>query len=237
MNVAVLVPRRADGARRDAVWAWVAERWAREHPDWPVIEGHHDDGPFNRSVAINRASQTAGKWDVAVIADADSFCGAEQLLAAVDQAVATGTMVIAYEQYCYLNKAMSDRVMAGWNGSWWDGVEFSLTNTCSNMNVITRKLWNAVGGFDEGFVGWGFEDCAFSVCCTAFGGLARVPGDVWHLWHQPSAENNKDSPEWQTGLDRLNRYSACEGDPKKLRELLIDLGIKKRTGRPRKASA
>jgi hypothetical protein len=237
MRTVVLVPRRADGGRRDATWAWIRGRWEREHPDWEIFEGHHDDGLFNRSTAINRAASAAGAWDVAVIADADSFVGQDQIDMAVAKAVETGAMVIAYERYCYVRRLMSDRIMAGWAGSWWDGVEFTLTNTCSNMNVVTRKLWNAVGGFDEGFVGWGWEDCAFAVCCGAFGGRVRVPGELWHLWHEPSRENNKDAPEWQAGLDRLNRYAACEEDPKKVREVLIDLGIKKRTGRPRKVLA
>lgn len=237
MRTVVLVPRRVDGGRRDFVWSWIRSRWEREHPAWDIFEGHHDDGPFNRSAAINTAAQAAGDWDVAVIADSDSFTGPDQIDAAVAKAVDTGAMAIAYERYCYVNRQMSEQIMAGWNGSWWDGVEFTMTNTCSNMNVVGHKLWTAVGGFDEGFVGWGWEDCAFSVCCAAFGGRVRVPGELWHLWHQPSAENNKDSPEWQAGLDRLNRYSACEEDPKKVRELLIDLGIKKRVGRARKVSA
>lgn len=237
MNTVVLVPRRADGARRDQLWDWVAARWAREHPDWPIFEGHHDDGPFNRSVALNRAAAAAGKWEVAVVADADAFCGADQLHAAISKATSTGAMVIAYETYCYLDKTMSDRIMAGWTGSWWDGVEWSMTNTCSTMVVVTRKLWNTIGGFDEGFEGWGWEDCAFSTACAALGGRARVPGEVWHLWHPPSPENNKDSPEWQAGLARLDRYSACEEDPKKIRALLDELGIKKKPGRRPKVPA
>jgi hypothetical protein len=237
MRTVVLVPRRADGGRRDVLWAWLARRWAIEHPDWEVFEGHHNDGLFNRSAAINSAAKAAGRWDVAVIADADSLVGADQIDAAVAKAVDTGAMVIAYEQYCYLNKTMSDRIMAGWTGSWWDGVEFTLANTCSNMNVVTRKLWNAVGGFDEGFEGWGWEDCAFSSASAALGGRERVPGVLWHLWHQPSQENNQDSPEWQAGLARLNRYSACEEDPKKTKALLVELGLKKKTGRPAKTAS
>lgn len=237
MRTVVLVPRRSDSGRRDVLWAWLTARWADEHPDWEVFEGHHDDGLFNRSAAINAASRAAGKWDTAVIADADSFCGADQLEAAVDQAATTGTMVIAYTQYCYLNRRMSDAVMAGFTGNWWDGVEFTLGGACSTMNVVGRKQWNAVGGFDEGFIGWGWEDCAFSVACDALGGRSTVPGHVWHLWHPPSPENNKDSPEWQAGLERVNRYSACGGDPKKVRALLDELGIKKKPGRRSKVTA
>lgn len=237
MRVVVLVPRRSDGGgRRDHVWAWLQERWAREWPDFAVYEGHHNEGPFNRSAALNRAAREAGSWDVAILADADSFVGRDQIEAAIDKALGTGAMVIAYERYCYLGRQMSDRVMDGWTGNWWPGVEFTMTNTCSNMNVVTRKLWNATGGFDEGFVGWGFEDCAFSVACSALGGRARVPGEMWHLWHQPSQENDKRSPEWQANLARLNLYSATEEDPKKVRALLDELGIKKRPGRRPKVS-
>ena len=141
MRTVVLIPRRSDGGRRDAIWAWLATRWANEHPDWELFEGHHNDGPFNRSAALNAASKAAGKWDVAVIADADAFCDTDQLARAVDQAATTGTMVIAYTQYCYLNQRMSDAVMAGFTGNWWDGVEFSLDTACSTMIVVGRKLW------------------------------------------------------------------------------------------------
>jgi hypothetical protein len=236
MRTVVLVPRRSDGGRRDVLWTWLAQRWKQDRPDWEVFEGHHNDGLFNRSAAINTAARAAGQWDVAVIADADSLAGADQLQQAVDLAATSGTMVIAYTRYVYLNRTMSDLILAGFTGSWWDGVEFTLANTCSTMVAVPRKLWNAVGGFDEGFVGWGWEDCAFSASCAALGGRTRIPGEVWHLWHPPSGENNQDSPEWQAGLARLNRYSACEEDPKKTRALLVELGLKKKPGRPPKTA-
>lgn len=227
MRVVVLVPRRADGGRRDLLWDYCRGRWQREHPDWPVYEGHHEVGPFNRSKALNDAALAAGHWDVAVIADGDAFVATEQLRQAVAKADDTGAMVIAYETYCYLSRLMSDQVMAGFVGNWWPGVEWSMTNTCSTMLTIGRGLWDTVGGFDEGFEGWGWEDCAFSVACAAFGGgWRRVPGAVWHLWHPPSPENNHRSPEWQAGRERLIRYSECSEEPGKLGALLDELGVR-----------
>jgi predicted glycosyltransferase involved in capsule biosynthesis len=32
---------------------------------------------------------------------------------------------------------------------------------CSGINVIPRSVWEDIGGFDENFVGWGFEDQAY----------------------------------------------------------------------------
>lgn len=213
MAVAVLVPRRADGGRRDAVWSWVRERWAAEHPSFEVIEGACPDGPFNRSAAINdAASQTDA--DILIIADADSFASAAQIDMAVDQISATRAFWLPYDTYRYLSRAMSDAVMDGFSGDWLTGVEFSMTGTCSSVVIVTTELFGLVGGFDEGFQGWGFEDVAFSHAAQTFGGgVSRVPGDVWHLWHTPSTENNHNSPIWQANRERMERYAVAAYDP------------------------
>lgn len=224
MNVAVLVPRRVDNGRRDHVWGWLQQRWASEHPDWTVHEGHHDDGPFNRSAAVNRAASNAGDWDVAVVADCDSFVSKQQADLAVARAVDTGQITFAYNRFAYLSRRMSDRVMAGYSGAWWPGVEWSLTGTCSSQVIVTRELWDTVGGFDEGFVGWGFEDIGFSLSCQTFGGgCQRIAGEVWHLWHPPSVENNAKSVHWQNGLARMKRYETAAYKPDAMRALLDEL--------------
>lgn len=217
MNTVVLVPRRSDGGRRDQLWEYVQTRWV----GWDVREGHHDDGPFNRSAAINQAAE--GDWDVAIIADSDSFVDPAQLDAAIIAATVHGQITFAYERFCYLNRQMSDRVMAGYQGDWWPGVEFALTGTCSSMVVVTRKLWDAVGGFDEGFVGWGFEDVGFSLACQALGGgMQRVAGDVWHLQH-PTSQTSETDPNYLANVARMKRYEACNYDPRAMRALLKEL--------------
>jgi hypothetical protein len=226
VRVVVLVPRRADNGRRDRLWSWVSARWRAEHPTWGIYEGHHDEGPFNRSKALNSAARDAGDWDVAIIADGDAFVDVEQMKRAVRKAKSTGSFVIAYERYNYLSRPMSDRILDGYLGNWWPGVEWSMTNTCSTMLAVPRGLWDTVGGFDEGFEGWGWEDCAFSVACAAFGGRKRVEGEVWHLWHPSSPENNSQLPEWQAGLARLNLYSACEEKRELVGPLLDQLGVR-----------
>jgi hypothetical protein len=223
-----LVPRRADGGRRDQVWAWVRDRWNREHPDITIREGT-DDGPgkFNRSLAINRAAEAAGDWDTAVISDSDSFVGADQIRHAVKGATEGPCRFwLAYDQYNYLSRKMSDRIVAGYDG-WWGangGIEWSMTNTCSSMLVVTRELWDTVGGFDAGFEGWGFEDVAFSHACQTFGGgLQRIPGPVWHLHHPSSPENDNRSPEWEANRLRMIRYGDVSYDQPAMRALIDEL--------------
>lgn len=225
MNVAVLVPRRADHGRRDQVWAWLKNRWAAELPDWGVYEGHDNaDRPFSRSAAINSAADLAGDWDVAVIADADSFVSTTALLEAVEVATTSGTeFVLCYDLFNYLNRRMSDQIMGGYLGMWETGVEWSMPGTCSSMIVVTRRLWDEVRGFDERFVGWGFEDVGFSHACQTFGnGLRRIEGPVWHLWHPASTENSHQSPVWHTNRDLAERYHEAAYDRDRMAKLIAE---------------
>lgn len=221
VRVVVLVPRRSDGGRRDHVWAWVRDWWAREHPDWPVYEGHHDTGPFNRSAAINHANRLANPWDIAIIADSDSFVGPAQINTAVEGAYETGQMWLAYDRFMYLSRAMSDRIMDGYQGAWEPGVEWSMTGTCSSMVVVRKDVWALAGGFDEGFVGWGGDDIGASHAFQTFGGgLQRAPGPVWHLWHSPAIH----APT-ETWVPRAERYHAAAYDRDAMRALLVELGV------------
>ena len=52
-------------ADRDALWVFCRPWWHDRFPDWPIIEGHHVTGLFNRAAAVNAAARLAGDWDVA----------------------------------------------------------------------------------------------------------------------------------------------------------------------------
>lgn len=218
MKVVILVPRRADNGRRDQLWAYVRSRWETEHPTWPIYAGHHDDGPFNRSAAINAAAAVAGidGWDVAVIADSDSFVGKEQTESAAQVAARTGQMTIAFEWWNALNEPMTDQIIGGFNGYWDTGIMASVQGTCSSMLAVPRSLWDAVGGFDEGFVSWGGEDVGFWRACEALGGgTQRVPGVCWHLYHQSA-----DRPRIAQNIARAELYGAAANDPVAMRDLI-----------------
>lgn len=222
----VLVPRRGDGGRRDALWAWLRDRWAATHPDWDVYEGTDNGaGHFNRSAAINDAARQAGDWDVALIADADSFVARHQAETATLLAGCTGRVVFAFERFQYLNERMSDRVMDGYDGDWLPGVEWTVAGSCSSMVAVSHGLWLRAGGFDEGFEGWGFEDVAFSLVCQSLtGGMHRVAGDVWHLWHPPAPGTaDSEHPVWQANQARCDRYLAAAYDHDRMAALLSEL--------------
>lgn len=52
------------------------------------------------------------------------------------------------------------------------------------VRVITRRLWETVGGYDPRFSGWGHEDRAHVHGVEIlFGQRTRVPGHMLNLWH------------------------------------------------------
>jgi hypothetical protein len=217
MNVVILVPRREDGGHRDALWAWCRARWEAEYP-WPVFEGHHRDGLFNRSAALNLASSLAGEWDVAVIIDADVWANPDAVREAVRLAAEAPRMVLPYTIRKDVNEPGTALVMGGAEGSWDRFVRRTYRRLVSSVVVVSRSLWDTVGGFDETFRGWGGEDDAFAISCEAFGGIARLPGDVWHFWH-PSAPNGKGSPSHTANYARVSRYHAASGNRDAIRAL------------------
>jgi hypothetical protein len=193
----ILVPRRAGIPERDAAWAWCRARWRALHPDLGLYEGEHDDGgPFNRAAALNAAARLAdadGRWDLAVVIDADVFIDPANVTSAIARATETGKVTWAFTRWNGLTPAATDTVLKATPeivGKW--GVDpgaIEKTNpiSWSCCFVVPRAVWDEIGGFDERFKGWGWEDMAFqSVVCGIYG-HERLDGDVYHLWH-PRAE-------------------------------------------------
>jgi hypothetical protein len=247
-RVVILVPRRDGKNDRDAIWAFTRERWREQYPDFEIFEGHHDLGLFNRSAAINRASGYADygqdeHWQTAIIIDSDVLADPEHVRAAVaaaqpDKDHPLGRMVLPFDVRRDLSLKGTAQVMAGYKGSWTPLVHRTYTDQCSAVIVITRGLWNAVGGFDEGFVGWGFEDNAFAAACETFSGapLLKLPGEIWHLSHQGAAEGHPDSPSRIANEHRAGRYLAARGDraaTRALRDLAAPAFEHHPTGIPR----
>jgi hypothetical protein len=220
-NVVVLVPRRAGVPERDRVWDYL-KLWWKRHTSWPVIEGHHYGGPFNRSRAINRAAQDAGSWDIAIIADADALVSEEQLAEGIRLARSADRYIVAFEIRNELAAESTERIISGSSGDW-GGMQYEqVRGACSAMNVINRTLWERVGGFDERFVGWGWEDVAFAHAADTFAGqdYQRVPGVLWHFYHPPSPEQHAESETYKANTELHDRYANARMEVERMRRLL-----------------
>jgi mannosyltransferase OCH1-like enzyme len=209
-RVVTLVPRRDDGGWRDRLWAFCRARWEAEHPDFAIFEGHHNHGPFNRSAAINRAAADAGDWDVALIIDADIIPNAEAVERIVDVARTTGRMAVSHTRRVMLGRKMTEAILDGYTGNWERGHPLAYTDSCSCCIAVPHTLWDAIGGFDEQFVGWGYEDSAFGAYAKAKGGpIHYETSTLYHLWHEESPEAIESSPLRHANEMRLRQIHAA----------------------------
>jgi len=196
MKTVFLVPRRRDGGHRDAVWAYCRSRWEKYLPKVEIVEGHHDTGSFNRSVAINRAAERAGSWDLGIVIDSDVMLSLSSAKAAIALARKTGRVTWGHRRWRGFAEDWTLRWMKDRRdfGPELERDEMDLyverTNplSWSCFIVMPRAVFDDMGGFDERFQGWGFEDMAFQSVVAGQYGYERIPGDIIHLWHPRSDE-------------------------------------------------
>ena len=223
-DVVVLVPRRAGIPDRDRIWEFTRTWWEADHPEWRIVEGHHDTGPFNRGAAINRAAVEAGEWDVAVIIDSDVVIAPEPVRASVSLASIEPRMILAFSERLHLSQAGTAKVLNGYRGNWANRgmVVKRFRDSCSSCVVVNRELWERVGGFDESFEGWGWEDVAFRVACETFGAgeMTKMGGTLFHLWHRTSHENNARELTFQRNKERGEKFRTARFDRVAVRALL-----------------
>lgn len=222
----ILVPRRNDYGKRDYLWKFCKKWWEQEFSDIPIFEGHHDEGIFNRSAAINTAARLATEarpdWNVAVIIDSDVLCHPPNVRQAIDMTLANNNLVVPFTIRHNLNENGSRRIVEeGYRGSWKPFIMVSYEKQHSAVIAVSRPLWEYAGGFDEEFKGWGYEDTAFWIMCESVSGKPSnsLPGEVWHLYHRPAPEATKDSASRIANEERRDQYRALKGNSEALLKL------------------
>ena len=219
----VLVPRRLDNGPRDEIWKRLQlDVW--DKPYWNVVEGFDDaPTPFNRSAALNRAAELAGDWDIAIIADADSVVPEARLNDAIEIAQLNQKLVIPHSRWVNVEVDEAAKFIAGY-ALLWKKDRIKYNTTVSSVLVVPRTVWDAVNGFDERFVGWGWEDTAFMHAVDVItGGHIRLEGDVYHLDHErPHADVNRtlDSGYIANTNHYRNMYKRAN-DPTQLRRVIL----------------
>lgn len=193
------------------IWRERAKMWTRTH--WwnlgvDVVYGYSDAYPLNRSQARNDAARNTDA-DVLFFADADMWVPEEQFDAACVRALETGCMVLAYTDHMRLNKWATERILDGQEHTY----QGQTVKGCSSgAFAITRELWDRVGGNDERFLGWGYEDRAFQYSCDVLSPPGhRIAGLSYHLWHPRGKDQSRTTAERLVSRDLALRYKAASG--------------------------
>jgi len=242
----ILVPFRGDGGQRDRVWSWLSAFYTAHLRDTEIVIGQDDGTPFSKSCAVNDAAARA-QGDVFVILDADAYIDPTVLrtCAAAIQEAKTPLWFVPYKRMFRANQETTDLLLARPPRKPWDETQFVTepdhlgdgTGGISNRygalaQIVSRRAFKRVGGWDPRFRGWGQEDNSFARAVdTLYGGRSTTKSRVWHLWHErPGKEFGPRARVWE-GQDkpRVNsdlggRYRVATGDKLAMRAL-VDEGF------------
>jgi hypothetical protein len=163
----------------------VCEAYRAALPEAPLILADSGHVPFNRAASRNLGVQgiTDSKV-VVVVGDADTLPDAHLLRYTISEARLNGGLHYPYLICNYLTEWGTELVLAGQEPTA-DHVEFSIPGAQGGIMVMCAKEWNELGGMDERFVGWGYEDNAFyKHVWSTVGRPTHHNGLAWHLGHQ-----------------------------------------------------
>lgn len=192
MNVAIIVPYRPVDEWRAAAWEKVQEQWA----DFDCFTVDDGGEPFSRGASINQgiAQHPA---DLYVLADADTLVARAQVDRALKRAAAAPGLVVAFNRFVSLTEEGTRLILEGHRGSREPFIGWTAQNTCSSCVALSHATWEASGGFDERFRGWGYSDNQFDAVCATFAGEPRrVTGTAWHLYHPPARTAPPENAAW-----------------------------------------
>jgi hypothetical protein len=204
-GISILIPFRCPDNTSPRVRnvEWLQKYWKAQLPGAEIIIGDDPelDKPFSKSVAVNNAAAKA-KGDVFVIIDADGFMEADAVLHCAEEIrharkIDRKLWFVPYRKFYRLTKEISEKLLASDPASPYHFVmplnpDFILKDTDplighwygAMVQIMPCEAFEAVGGWDERFRGWGGEDhAAMRAMDTLYGPHKTLPSAVLHVWH------------------------------------------------------
>jgi predicted glycosyltransferase involved in capsule biosynthesis len=196
MNLSVIVPFCPDGGRRDQNYLWVVNRIKKLIPDCELIVPMQEYQPFSRSMTHNMAVKRATK-DVLLFCDADMVFDMDLIENGLEIVNSVPWVAPMNQKWDFgwqaSNKLLSmepnvniSSIGLPVHKKW--GAERCRAGA---MLMITKENYYKMGGFDERFNGWGYEDNAFMLTAQSIiGGYVETENIAYHLWHPLGANQH-----------------------------------------------
>lgn len=227
--ISFCIPYRSDNGHRETAFQFITQTLKKEWPFDEIVVSDTGELPFGRGSSRNMAAAEA-KGDVLVFLDADSYVPLWQLRQATDlRVLGNSRWCFPYDIYYSLTAPGSLRFMTSPSEMDRNDIiyvfpgpdPFDRPASVGGAVVVTRDAFEKVGGYDERFVGWAFEDRAFAYSLEAFYGPAlRTPGPLYHLWH-PDVETDKfDHMYMESNRALCNRYQDAMTNEFEMRKLI-----------------
>ena len=207
-DACVCIPWRATDDRL-AAFDRVTKFWG--HHGFRVItaDSDHQGASFNLSCARNRAVGWADTKYI-IVADADTIPDIGNVFFALDE-FAGVTWPFTHYRHIPADYAYSADLMMS------APVDRTYSNSVGGIFICERELYWELGGCDEMFTGWGFEDNAFHIAAQTLSRVRRLDGTVFSFNHNGT---HRDMSGGNPNRTRLQLYKLCAGDKPLMRELI-----------------
>lgn len=219
-NVSILIPFRSDNGPREAAFRWVLKFYEKVLPNAEICIEGCDTHLFSKSKAVNNAAKKA-TGDIFVIADADMIYDPKCITLSIPL-LKNNAWVIPYTQVIDISQKSTQNLLAV-EPVWPINMKLESTKrtprTIGGLNVVPRRNFEAIGGWDESFIGWGGADDAFCFAMdTLCGKYARLEMDLFHLWHEPLKA--KGNPNYNSNFALMKRYHQAYGNVKAMKQII-----------------
>jgi predicted glycosyltransferase involved in capsule biosynthesis len=207
----IVIPWRETESRLKAFY--LLKSWYElNFPNLKIILCDSGSEIFNLSASRNIGLKKAfdQDCDFVVVSDADVFVSKESLFEAIKVAIKNNSIANPYDLFIELTSEGTDMFFNNekeciQKDSWKGDAPVVLNNEPSSLipssgvNVISKAVWEQLGGFDENFVGWGFEDNAYFL--KYFDQYKNVydyiPGIALSIFHKK---------EWDSNINNNQKY-------------------------------
>lgn len=190
MKIGLVIPWREQPSRikpLEAVLDWYKTNLSDIEIFYADRPGEKWNAAASRNDGVKRAQEA--HCDVIIVNDADTIPEIKPLLEAIEECQKDNMIHNPYTQARIMNEEETAPYYEGKSLYWLQGTEHYLAN--GGIYVCTPKSWWLLGGQDEKFMGWGYEDSAFDRVHQIVHGqqIKKHPGIIYSLGHKRAVEN------------------------------------------------
>jgi len=226
-DLSIVIPYRPSTDRRITLFNWIYKRYEMLFPESEIIVSDADDSAiFSRSRSRNLGVDRV-KSKYVLLADADTITCRRFIEHGILELDYGAGWVIPYgpRDFFVLDNVCSSNILSRRPDYNMSPSEFSWEwklESFGGLNLMRTESFRMVNGFDERFIGWGYEDNSFMIAMNTIIGKAVRPQGTWgaHLWHPATAGETWEHDYAEYNRDMMERYKRFSGNANAMSSLV-----------------
>ncbi|KGP72372.1 galactosyltransferase-related protein [Pontibacillus yanchengensis] len=222
-KTSILIPFQSSDPNRKKAFKWLLTYYKKMLPEAEICIGTLHQSTPCKAKAVNQAAKKAS-GDIFVIIDADILCSPTHIQQSI-QLLKHYPWVIPYKKVLDINKQSTSSLLET-KPTWPLSLSVKTSPRFSSsilpaggINILSKKCFYKVGGFDERFIGWGGEDDAFACAMdTLCGKHKRLNNSIYHLWH-PTQRATGNS-HYNENVLLARKYCKASGDIQEMKKII-----------------